>query len=235
MRCSYCGGLNSDQATFCARCGRNLVGQPAGRPQSSPRPQVQPPIQAPQAPQSPAYPSSLRSIRSGRDARNAPQPPASPVPPRAPARLSGNAIDQSVGMTVVAPAAPEAPAPFPPRTVEHLYALEQGALAYTQIGEDTAPGGKKVVRILFARCAYWQQVATLLRAYRALRGEKFSTLIIRGVYNQNDDQRSDLDSFNNGQLIFDRGVRLGSQTLNRYQIETGTGFESEAMRIVLTE
>jgi hypothetical protein len=115
--------------------------------------------------------------------------------------------------------------------VEQLHALETGALEYTQIGEDTAPGGKKIVRILFARCIHWQQVATLLKACKTLQSRAFPILIIQGVYNQ----EANIYAFNNGQLLFERGVRLGSQILNRYQIETGTGFEGEAVRIVLTE
>ncbi|MBA2284806.1 MAG: hypothetical protein H0W02_04940, partial [Ktedonobacteraceae bacterium] len=42
-------------------------------------------------------------------------------------------------------------------------------------------------------------------------------------------------SFTNGELTFDRDVRLGSQITNRYVIETGNGFESDSVRIVLTE
>jgi hypothetical protein len=113
----------------------------------------------------------------------------------------------------------------------NLHALEVGALEYTLVSEDTAPGGKKIVRIIYQRCVHWQQVATLLKAGREYRSEKFQTLIIQGTYNN----EPNIYSFNNGQLIFDRGVRLGSQTLDRYQIETGTGFEGEAVRIVLTE
>jgi hypothetical protein len=140
-------------------------------------------------------------------------------------------VDQFANVTEVAPVGPEAPALFPPHTVEQLRALEKGALEYIQIGEDTAPGGKKIVRILFARCIHWQQVATLLKACKTLQSEKFPILIIQGVYNQ----EANIYAFSNGQLIFERGVRLGSQILNRYQIETGTGFEGEAVRIVLTE
>jgi hypothetical protein len=36
-------------------------------------------------------------------------------------------------------------------------------------------------------------------------------------------------------LIYDRAVRLGGQTNNRYQIETGNGFEVDSVRIVLSE
>jgi hypothetical protein len=232
MRCSYCGNLNHDYATFCARCGRNLVEQPTGRPPLA-RPQIPPQPQTPptSASRAPAYPPSSRPASSGRDSRNSPQFPASPVSRRTPVPPFKETIDQFASVTTPVPAAPEAPAHFPPHTVEQLHALEPGALTYTKIDEDTAPGGKKIVHIMFTRCTHWQQVATLLSACNALQNEKFSTLIIRGSY----DQKPYLYSFNNGQLVFDRGVRLGSQILNRYQIETGTGFEGEAVRIVLTE
>jgi len=112
-----------------------------------------------------------------------------------------------------------------------LHALEVGALEYTVVSDDSALGGKRIVRILYARCIHWQQVATLLKACKQFQSEKYSTLIIQGLYNR----EPNLFSFNNGQLVFDRGVRLGSQVLNRYQIETGTGYEGEALRIVMTE
>ncbi len=41
--------------------------------------------------------------------------------------------------------------------------------------------------------------------------------------------------FTNGQLRYDRNVPLGGQRINRYQIETGTGFEMDSVRIVLSE
>jgi len=139
--------------------------------------------------------------------------------------------DQFAGVDVIIPTGPEPPAPFPPHILSHLHALEVGALEYTVVSDDSALGGKRIVRILYARCIHWQQVATLLKACKQFQSEKYSTLIIQGLYNR----EPNLFSFNNGQLVFDRGVRLGSQVLNRYQIETGTGYEGEALRIVMTE
>lgn len=129
------------------------------------------------------------------------------------------------------PPAPQAPAPFPPRTPAQLQALEQGALSYSV--QDTTTNGqrKKIVRIVYPRCAAWQQVATLLKAFKEQQDNRFETFIIQGYMSP----ESDVYAFTNGQLTFDRNVRLGSQTLNRYQIETGNGFESDSVRIVLSE
>ena len=60
---------------------------------------------------------------------------------------------------------------------------------------------------------------------------RFETIIIQGYLSQSPDAYS----FTNGQLTFDRNVRLGSQIQNRYLIETGNGFESDSVRIVLSE
>ena len=129
-----------------------------------------------------------------------------------------------------APPAPEPPAPFPPRTTAQLQALEQGALAYTVVGTETT-GRKKMVRITYPKCVAWQQVATLLKVFKEQQETRFETIVIQG----NLPQDPGTFAFTNGQLIFDRNVRLGSQTLNRYQIETGNGYESDSMRIVLSE
>ena len=126
---------------------------------------------------------------------------------------------------------PEPPAPFPPRTVVDLQALEQGALPYTVVNDTVDVGRKKIVRIAYVKCIPWQQIATLLKAYKEQQGEHYDTIIIQGVLPQD----SGVYSFTNGQLRFDRDVRLGSLTTNRYQIETGNGYESESLRIVLTE
>jgi hypothetical protein len=42
-------------------------------------------------------------------------------------------------------------------------------------------------------------------------------------------------AFTNGQLTCDRNVLLGSQKLTRYILETDDGFDSDSLRIVLTE
>jgi hypothetical protein len=229
MHCPYCGGLNADEAAFCSRCGRDLkvkaparssIPQQAGLPPAPPvrpqnsvqpgRPQVQP-VQFPGAPA--AYPQ-----RSG----------VSGVPLHVPLPLA----DAFGSATTKIITGPDAPAPFPPHTIAHLRALEVGALEFTEVSEETiVTGGKKIIRILYPRCIHWQQVATLLKASRKYQSEKYSSLIIQGFYNQD----MNVYAFNNGQLIYDRGVRLGSQILNRYRIDTGTGFEGEAARIVMAD
>jgi hypothetical protein len=131
-------------------------------------------------------------------------------------------------MTRTAP--PEAPAPFPPRTLAELQALEPGALEYTTLESEIGAGRKKTVRILFPRCAAWQQVATLLKALKEQQDEQFEHIIIQGQQ----DRSADVYPFTNGRLVFDRNVRLGASITNRYQIETGNGFDSDAVRVVLS-
>jgi len=115
--------------------------------------------------------------------------------------------------------------------MEQLQALEQGALAYTVVDTTSQGGRKKQVRITYPRCVPWQQVATLLKALREQQETRFETIVIQGYLPQDTSPYS----FTNGQLTFDRNVRLGSQIQNRYQIETGNGFESDSLRIVLSE
>ncbi len=112
-----------------------------------------------------------------------------------------------------------------------LKALEPGALAYKVVDEALGDGRKKIVRIVYRQCAQWQQVATLLKAFNEQHKDKFDTLIVQGVL----EQEASVYNFTNGQLRFDRNVRLGGQIINRYQIETGTGLESDSARIVLSE
>ncbi|GER87313.1 hypothetical protein KDW_14750 [Dictyobacter vulcani] len=129
------------------------------------------------------------------------------------------------------PPAPEPPAPFPPHTLAQLKKLEEGALDYKVLHEDDGYGQKKVIRILFQHCVQWQQIATLSKAFRELDDKKFETIVIQGVYNQ----ERNVYEYTNGQLIFDRNVRLGSQTQRRFQLETDNGYSMEALRIVLSE
>ena len=112
-----------------------------------------------------------------------------------------------------------------------LQALEEGALPYTKVNETVADGRKKIVRIVYPRVVAWQQVATLLKAFKEQQEARFETIIIQGAFAQDPTAYA----YTNGQLVFDRNVRLGSLTTNRYQIETGNGFESDSVRIVLTE
>jgi hypothetical protein len=115
--------------------------------------------------------------------------------------------------------------------MEQLRMLEQGALPYTLVREDVSNGRKQIIRISYQNCPNWQQVATLFKACKERQSAKYETVIVQGVHEREDN----VYNFNNGQLVFDRNVRLGSQELKRYQIETGNGFASDSMRIVLSE
>lgn len=90
------------------------------------------------------------------------------------------------------------------------------------------------MNIIYPRCAAWQQVATLLKAFKDQQETNVDTIVIQGYWQQDDDALA-TNTFTNGHLIFDRNVRLGSQIMNRYQIETGNGFDSDSVRIVLSE
>jgi hypothetical protein len=223
MRCPYCGGLNSDQASFCVRCGRDLKSFPP--PNQYPPPQKRqgapPPLQGrptnmPQSPQqqaqqAPAMQRHRAAAMSSHSTRTTIQPEVPVVLPEPPPS--------------------ESPSQFPPRTVEQLQALEQGALAYTVVHSAVGDGHKKIVRIVYAKGVAWRQVATLLKAFKEQLDDRFSTIIIQGVFEQD----TQVYAFTNGQLVFDRGVRLGDLIVNRYQIETGNGLETDSVRIVLTE
>ncbi|HLX57183.1 MAG TPA: zinc ribbon domain-containing protein [Ktedonobacteraceae bacterium] len=127
------------------------------------------------------------------------------------------------------PPPPEPPAPFPPSTIAELQALEQGALPYTLVESGVGDGRKKIVRIVYAKGVAWQQVATLLKACKEQQEEQFETILIQGVLERD----TSVYNFTNGQLRFDRNVRLGGMITDRYQIETGNGFENDSVRIVL--
>ncbi len=214
MRCPYCNGINSERVRFCAHCGRDMTAAPK-QPVSRQQP---PPYQQPRSvPPAQGYPPAPSAYAP---------PGMAPQPQQAP-----RVRQQSVPAAPPAPPAPEAPAPFPPRTMAQLQALEQGALPYTVMDTTTQAGRKKHVRITYPRCVPWQQVATLLKALQEQQESRFESIIIQGYPSQD----SGFYAFTNGQLTFDRNVRLGSQTQDRYQIETGNGFESDSVRIVLSE
>ena len=158
-----------------------------------------------------------------------PPPPSRPVP-SAPSQQNAPAT-QVRRSDISTSSAPEPPAPFPPRTLQQLLALESGALAYTIVQDTVGDGRKKIVRIAYPRCSAWQQAATLLKALKEVKADKFDSVIIQGV----SERDANVYQFTQGQLCFDRNVRLGSQTLNRYLIETGNGYEADAVRIVLSE
>ncbi len=213
MRCPYCGGTNPDRASFCALCGRDLsVKVPAATSPRQAPPPGRPTYQPPSTPPAPPVPPG------GRPAR----PTAPPVTPMArPTPL----------VQPVQPAAIEPPAPYPPRTLEHLKQLEQGALPYTVVSDVTESGHKKMITIVYERCAPWQQVATLMRALKDLSATNLNTIVVQGFVNKEIAPYR----FTNGLLQFDRNVRLGSLTQNRYQIETGNGFDATSVRIVISE
>ena len=260
MRCPHCGGLNPDSVRYCALCGRDVTAKPIpARPSNTstapvypgaPRPQ-QPPVQRPGMPQQqqPQYPVNRTTQpvqRPGQPYQPNPQqgqrPPMPPTPMTGattttstkgvpPTRQRPNTQPVPPMPPTTEPAGPEPPAPFPPRSMAELKALEPGALPYTGIDEAVKNGGRKVVRITFQRCSAWQQVATLLKALKEYDTPACDTIIIQGVQTNS----TDIYNFTNGQLLFDRNVRLGSQIQNRYQIETGNGFSSGSIRIVISE
>ncbi len=221
MRCPYCGGLNVDRAVYCTTCGRDLrspvppaAGQQSPYQQSRPAPGQQGrPASTPQ--QQPPRPMPGQQGRPG--AASMPQAPQAPQQSRHPAP------------TPPPPPPPEPPAPFPPSTIAELQALEQGALPYTVVESSVGDGHKKIARIVYAKGVAWQQVATLLKACKEQQEEQFETILIQGVLEHD----TSVYNFTNGQLRFDRNVRLGGLITDRYQIETGNGFESDSVRIVL--
>lgn len=247
MRCPYCGGLSPDNSSDCIRCGRSFAPQQSARVQSPaannqsqsgyPPPQFQSST-APN-PQRTAYPPTQTQARPQARPNVAPQarptvaPQARPNVAPQPAKRPIPRVQASnwhVEPTV--PAADEPPALFPPRTIAQLKELEPGALDYTLINDDSGYGKKKVVRIAFRRCVPWQQVATLLKAFKEYDEAKFDTVVIQAVHSQ---EALEIYEYTNGQLIFDRNVRLGSQTMDRFRIETDNGYSTEALRIVLSE
>lgn len=230
MRCPYCGGINADYAAFCVHCGRDLKVRPNQQPPR--QPQAQPQHQPPRGPDypPPVQPAQQPYSAPGRAPATSQRAPANPQQASTPGRRASAAPPVQTPAPA-APQAPEPPAPFPPQTMEQLQALQAGALAYTVTETSTAGGRKKSISITYPRCAGWQQVATLLKAYHEQQEANFATIIVAGYWRQ----EPDIYSFTNGQMIVDRGVPLGSQKLNRYQIETGNGLDSDTLRIVIAE
>lgn len=217
MRCPFCGKFNVDQAVYCTSCGRDMrtsarptAGQqpPYQQPRPTPGQQGRPAPMPGQQGRPGASPSPQTQQASQQSRRQAPAPPPpqpSPPPP------------------------PEPPAPFPPNTIAELQALEQGALPFTVVESSIGDGHKKTVRIMYAKGAAWQQVATLLKACKSQQEAQLETVLVQGFL----EDETSVYSFTNGQLCFDRNVRLGDKITNRYQIETGNGFETDSVRIVL--
>ncbi len=259
MRCPHCGSLNPDTTRYCIRCGRNITApQSGGQQQRVPaapqhRPEPMPMMPMPPVPQqAPAHPSQQRYTQPVYPPRpvSLPPSPGAPAPlpqqevvvrpalrPEAPQVARQRATTAAASpVAVSAPPAtsaiPEPPAPFPPRTLAQLQAIESaGAQPYTLLSDDTSYGKKKFVRIAYRGCSAWQQMATLLKAFHEYDDSKYETVVIQGLH----DAGESIYSYTNGQLVFDRNARLGSQMLQRYQIETDTGFSTDAVRVVLSE
>lgn len=250
MRCSACGGLNVDNAAYCRNCGRDLRGAQNTRSYVPPSqqsvqqgvPRSPYPISQPvQTGQMPVQRPPVVPPRGQRSAQNPGtvipqnvQPPVTTERRTQNRRATAAPIVQPVVEETTKPAAAQPQVTFPPQTVAHLQALVSGAQNYSLLSDDEIYGRKRVVRVTYLRCPAWQQMATLFKILQECkedRASKFDTVIIQGFL----EPESSLYNFTNGQLIYDRNVRLGSQVLNRYQLETGNGFSSDALRIVLTE
>jgi hypothetical protein len=226
MRCPYCGGVNTDRATFCTYCGRDL---------NLPKPNQPVPRQAPPQPNQ-SYPPQARPPQTPYSAPGRPTPTSVPQQTAQAMPIARGSANTRIvpPQSPVAPPAPDPPAPFPPHTPEELHALESGALSYTVVDAAAQIGRKKIVNIIYPRCAAWQQVATLLKVLKEQQEAQFDTIVVLGYWRQDPDVIA-TSTFTNGHLIYDRNVRLGSQIQNRYQIDTGNGFDSGAIRIVLSE
>ncbi len=236
MRCPYCGGLNSERASFCAQCGRDLPHAQMNTRQQPAQQSYQPPRQQPPHPQRPPYQPAQRPSPTQGATRPAPpsyQPQQVPsaIPPRQAPVQQPTRTPFPVAPSLQPQQVVEPPANFPPHTMAHLNALQDEAVPYTLLDDAVVDGRKKLIRIVYRRCAPWQQVATLLKAFNEQPAQAFATVIVQGSV----ERETTPYEFSNGQLRFDRNVRLGSQTLNRYQVETGNGFESDSLRIVLSE
>lgn len=205
---------------FCVNCGRDLR-----RAQ----------LQRPPMPQQPGQPANQATSHRPNQPVQSPRPVSTPAQ-AAPAGSRRRPTSAPVAAPLVTPLPtsepepPEPPAPFPPRTMAHFEALlTTGGQAYVVIESHIENGQKKVLTIAYQRCANWQQAATLLKALRENLEDRYPTTVVRGLLPQ---QQNSYD-FTNGQLQFDRNVRLGSQIGKRYMLETGNGYAADALRFVL--
>lgn len=221
MRCPYCGGVNQERAVFCTYCGRDLSTPPKQQTPAPPRAGGR----APERPGThPAGQPASRGSGSQGSSRPAARPPQ---PPPAPASRP-----QQKSQAPVVPPAPEPPVPFPPHTLEQFdQLLAAGAQPYTLVTSLIGDGRRKLVRISYSRCTGWQQAATLLKALREQQDETCTAITVQGIW----PQQAETSAFTNGQLLFERDVRLGGQVGTRYVVETENGFASTATRFVLNE
>ena len=222
MHCPYCGKFNADRAVYCTSCGRDMrtpVKPTAGQqgPYQQPRP----------TPGQPGRPAPMPGQQGRPVAAPQGRPGASTTPQTQQAPQQSRR--QAPTPLPPPPPAPEPPGPFPPRTIAELQALEAGALPYAVVESSVGDGHKKTVRIAYAKGVAWQQVATLLKACKEQQEAQLETVLVQGFH----EGEASVYNFTNGQLCFDRNVRLGDKISNRYQIETGNGFETDSIRIVL--
>ncbi|HEY3991955.1 MAG TPA: hypothetical protein VGM01_03640 [Ktedonobacteraceae bacterium] len=237
MRCPYCGGLNQEQAAFCVNCGRDLRRPLPNSQAQRPVTQTQQPSYPARQPNQPAYREANTPVQPQRPGRAANAPTQSfqiPTSTAAPtSRRQPVAADRTATPLPRASShpEPEPPGPFPPRTMAQLEALLIGSQAYTVIESHIENGKKKCLSITYPRCSNWQQTATLLKAQREQQEQQYPTTLIRGVSLQ----QQDTYGFTNGQLQFDRDVRLGALVGNRYVIETGNGYSNDSLRFVINE
>ncbi len=236
MRCPYCEGLNSERASFCVQCGRDLPSAQSKTRQQSPPSFQHLPQQMPYQPVPRSVPTQPGAVVRPAPPSQTPQtlqpqrPPAS-VPRPAPPIQAPRVPFVPQPTTQLQQDVEPPPANFPPRTMTQLKELQAEVVPYTLINDAVTDGRKKIIRIIYRRCTAWQQVVTLLKAFNEQSTAKFDIVIVQGIVEHDTTPYP----FTNGQLQFDRNVRLGSQTLNRYQIETGNGFEITSVRIVLSE
>ena len=239
MRCPYCGGLNQEHAAFCVSCGRDLrrpvantqTQRPAAPQSQQPGYPVDQPIQpAYRGANTPAQPA--RSDRAANAQAQSFQSPAQAPTPTSRHQSVTASRPQAQPLSPPIPSEPEPPGPFPPRTMAQLEALLiPGSQSYTVVESHIENGKKKCLSITYPRCSNWQQTATLLKALREQQEAQYPTTIIRGVSSR----QQDTYGFTNGQLQFDRNVRLGAQVGNRYVIETGNGYANDSLRFVINE
>lgn len=248
MRCPYCGGSNTDQTIYCTRCGRDMrktttipEQQYTQRPPAPRQPTPPPYPQRPTIPQQPTPPpqKNLYPPNPSINPKN-PFPATQPGRPAATANTTQTRPQKqpSVQHSPVAPtgniqqaaATQHTPAGFPPKKMDQLAKLVQEAKPFTII-DNSVNNKKKIIRIAYPACSSWQQVGTLFKALKDSDDRKYDTIIVQGVFNPGDSSLY----YTNGQLTFDRNVRLGSEIQNRYQIETGNGYANDSIRFVLSE
>jgi hypothetical protein len=215
MQCPYCGQVNAESTRYCLRCGRAMPSE-----SSSASVRVTP-LEADRSAAGKRWGEAARPPRQTSGAGLASGGQQTVASERRP--------QQTVPREVVA--APEPPAPFPPRTLSQLQALLPGALEYTVGAEEVRSNRRKVIEIVYPPCTAWQQAATLYKALSERDDRRYETVVVRGFQEQSGPHFL----FNNGQLTFDRNARLGGRLIKRYLIETHRGFEMEAVRVVLTE